>query len=333
MPAIRTLSESLDNLYTTTWQNMKGTAQDQIFDATPFWFWLKMNGGLQTEEGGRFLTVPLRYAKSDNVQFVRRGSSVALTDKEFLTVGDEQWRYMVDTIVRFGIDDQQNRGKNAIMSLMQSKLDNSKDSLIDTLETRLTGTAGTDQFLGLLDLVPDDPTGSGATLHGIDPSVYTWWRSQTFDMAGLALDTELIPNMNKMLNSCSNNRAQDTPDIIVTGKHPFEIYWENTLEQKRITNNTLGDAGFQNIEFRGVPMIWSPVIDSDDVTGTDGRMYFLNTRFIKFIYDPMLFFDMTRWKDIPSQVNDRTAQIILAGNMLTGRRRTHGVLEGLDTLS
>ena len=328
--AIRTLSESLDNLYTTTWQNMKSEAQDQIFDATPFWFWLKQNGGLSPEQGGRFLTVALRYAKSDNVEFVRRGSSVALSDKEFLTVGDEQWRYMVDTIVRFGIDDQQNRGKNSIMSLMQSKLDNSKDSLTDTLETRLTGTSGTDQFLGLLDIVPDDPTVTGATLHGIDPSVFDWWQSQTLTMASQSFATEANIRMNRLLNTCSNNRTQDTPDIIVAGKHPFELYWENTLEQRRVTNQTLGDAGFQNIEFRGVPMIWSPVINSDDIATTDGRMYFLNTRFLKFVFDPMLFFDMTRWKDIPSQVNDRTAQIILAGNLITSRRRTHGVLHSID---
>ena len=34
-----TLTEQLDNLYTTTWQNMKSVVGDNIFDATPFWFW------------------------------------------------------------------------------------------------------------------------------------------------------------------------------------------------------------------------------------------------------------------------------------------------------
>ena len=83
-------------------------------------------------------------------------------------------------------------------------------------------------------------------------------------------------------------------------------------------------------------MIWSPAIAPTDgnVVGTsnEGRMYFLNTRFLKFIYDPMLFFDMTRWKDIPGQINDRTAQIILAGNLVSNRRRTHGVMFGIDTV-
>jgi hypothetical protein len=83
----------------------------------------------------------------------------------------------------------------------------------------------------------------------------------------------------------------------------------------------MGDAGFQNIEFRGIPIVWSPAITT--------RMYFLNTRFLKFKYDPMLNFDMTEWKDIPNQVNDRAAQVILAGNLMTGRRRVHGVIHNI----
>ncbi len=35
-----TLTEQLDNLYTTTWQNMKDTIRDQVFNALPFWYWL-----------------------------------------------------------------------------------------------------------------------------------------------------------------------------------------------------------------------------------------------------------------------------------------------------
>lgn len=328
--AITTLTETLDNLYTTTWQNMKSNATDQIFDATPFWFWMRANGMLESVEGGRFLTEPLRYAKSANVEFVTRGSSVVLADQEFMTIAKEDWKYMVDTIVRFGVDDQQNRGKNAILSLVTAKLDNSKDSLIDTLETRLAGAAGTNQFLGLLDIVPDDPT--TGTLHGLDAAVQTWWRSKERDFAANAttFTVDGVSEMNLVLNDCSNNLRQDTPDIILSGKHPFEMYWEETLEQRRVVNRVMGDAGFQNIEFRGIPMVWSPVIDSADVAVTPGRMYFLNTRFLKFKYDPMLFFDMTEWKDIPNQINDRAAQVILAGNLMTSRRRVHGVLHSID---
>ena len=61
-------------------------------------------------------------------------------------------------------------------------------------------------------------------------------------------------------------------------------------------------------------------------------MYFLNTRFLKFKFDPMLNFDMTAWKEIPDQINDRAAQVILAGQLMTGRRRVHGILHQMDTV-
>ncbi len=326
-----TLTENLDNLYTTTWQNMKSKTSDQIYDATPFWFWMRANGMLESVEGGRFLTEPLRFAKSENVEFIGRGSSVDLSDKEFLTLAKEDWKYMIDSIVRFGVDDQQNRGKNAILSLVNAKLDNSKDSLVDTMETRLAGSATGLQFNGLQDIVADDPT-ADTKLHGINGSDYSWWRNKTRDFATdlTTFDADGVIAMNQMVNNCSNNIRQDTPDIILSGQHPFELYWEETLEQRRVVNKTMGDAGFQNIEFRGIPMVWSPAIASDDVDTTAARMYFLNTRFLKFKYDPMMNFDMTAWKDIPNQVNDRAAQVILAGNLMTGRRRVHGVIWNMD---
>ena len=102
-----TLTEKLDNLYTTTWQHMKSNVADQIFDATPFWFWMRDGGRLESVEGGRFLTEPLQYAKNDSVQWIGKGGTVSLNDREILTIAQYQWRYLVGTIVRFGVDDQQ----------------------------------------------------------------------------------------------------------------------------------------------------------------------------------------------------------------------------------
>lgn len=315
------LTEALDNLYTSTWQNMKGEVADQIFDATPFWFWLRQNGRLEAVPGGRFLTEPLRYAASSNVNFVRRGDALPLADKEFLTVAKEDWRYLADSIVRFGVDDQQNRGKNQILSLMNAKLENSRDSLVDTIETRLAGSAGTDQFNGLQDLIADAP--ATGTVHGINSATDTWWRNQTDDMTGVAFDALGVGRMLQMMNNCSNNLRMDRPDFLLTGQTVFQYYWEETITQRRVTNKTLGDAGFQNVEFMGTPLVWAPTI------GT--RIYFINSRFLRFKYDPQMFFDMTEWKAIPAQINDRVAQIVLAGNLMTSRRRTLGVMHTIDT--
>ncbi len=81
--AVRSLTEAIDNLYTTTWQHMKDTVRDQIFDATPFWFWLKDKGKIKMVSGGRHINEPLRYAKNDNIVWLGKGGTVSLNDKEF----------------------------------------------------------------------------------------------------------------------------------------------------------------------------------------------------------------------------------------------------------
>ncbi len=279
MPVPNTLSEALDNLYTTTWQNMKSVVHDQIFDATPFWFWMKANGALESVSGGRFLTEPLRYAKSERVKFIGRGGTVSLSDQEFLTEAVEDWKYLVDSIVRFGVDDQKNRGKNRIINLMNAKLANSKDSLVDKIELTLPldNTANPLDFVGLQTLVADDPT-AAVSVHGIPQGTNTWWRNQTKDMAGLSFAINGHAEMRTMLNNTSNNIRNDRPNIILSGQTPYEFYEDMVVEQKRIVNKKLGDAGFENIEFKGIPMIWSPAVAAT-------RMYFLNTRFLKFKFD------------------------------------------------
>ena len=321
---VQTLTEALDNLYTTTWQNMKKEATDQIFDATPFWFWMKKKGQLNPVAGGRFMTEPLRYAQSDKVTFIGRGGTVSLSDQEFLTAATFDWKYLVDSIVRFGVDDQKNRGKNMIMNFMKAKLAMSKDSLIDKMEETLFADNSADPlaWAGLQEVIPDDPT--TGTFGGIDSSVYTWWQNQTANMTGLSFAVNGHAQMRTMLNNCGNNLAQDFPDFLVSGQIPYEYYEDSVLEQKRIVNKDLGDAGFDNIQFKGRPLIWSSKCAAT-------RMYFLNSRFLKFNHDPMMNFDMTEWKAIPDQVNDRAAQVIMAGNLVTSRRRVHGILHTIDT--
>ena len=322
--AIQTLTEAVDNLYTTTWQNMKDTLRDQIYDATPFYFWMRDKGKIEHVSGGRFLTEPLRYAKNDSIVWLGKGGTVTLADQEFLTAAKYDWRYQVGTIVRFGIDDQQDRAKNQIMSLMNAKLDNVNDALVDDLETTLaqsTGSVSTG-IDGLQACVADNPT--TGTYGGINSATYDWWRNKFKDMTGLSFAINGIAEMRTMLNDCGNNLRKDKPDIILSGQTPFEYYEDSVLDFYRVTDNKLADAGFLNQQFKGIPMIWSPAIAST-------RMYFLNTNFLKLITDPMMEFEMTEWKPIPDQVNDRAAQIISAMQLVCSRRRTQGVLFGIDT--
>lgn len=323
--AIRTLSESLDNLYTTTWQHMKETVRDQIFDATPFWFFLKEKGRLKPENGGRYITDPLQYAKNDNIQWITKGGTVPLNDTEILTTSKWDWKYLTGSLVRFGVDDQQNRGKQQIINFMNAKLENTKNALASDLETKLFAAAAAgNEFDGLQRLVADDPTAS-VSVGDINQSTYSWWRNKFKDMASSSFASNGAAEMRTILNNVSNNLGMDKTDIIISGQTPYEWYEDAVLDNYYRTYDTkMADMGFENQKFKGIPWVWSP-------SCANTRMYFLNTNFITLRYDPAMNFDMTKWKDIPDQVNDRAAQIIFACSLTVSRRRCQGVIFGIDT--
>ena len=322
---VYSLTEAIDNLYTSTWQHMRGGAIDNIFDATPFWFWMKDKGRLRTQSGGRHILEPLEYAKNDGVKFLGKGGTVSLNDREFLTEALYDWRYLVAPLVRFGVDDQVNRGKTKILSLVEAKLSNAENSLVDTLETTLfagVGTAG-GAFDGLQHLVQEDPT-SSSVVGSINQSTNSWWQNRFKTLIGVSFATSGVDEMRTLLNKCTNNRLKDRPDIIVSGQLPFEYYEDAAFAKLEIKNTKLAELGFDHQTFKGIPMIWSPAC-------SDETMYFLNTTFLSFVYDPAMFFDMTAWKPIPEQVNDRAAQIATACTTTTSRRRVQGVLFSINT--
>jgi hypothetical protein len=320
-------TQALDDLYTTTWQKRLPGVFDNIFQSAAFWYWLKDKGKIRPMRGGRFLEVNLQYGKNTTTQWITRGGTVAMNDFKFLTVAQYNWRYLVANILRFWIDEQQNSSDSKIVDWVNAKLDNTEEALVDNLETALTGGAGsaTNQIDGLQFLVPDAANVASASFNagGIDPSVYTWWQNQAITMAGLSFAINGIANMRHLLNLCMNNRRMDAPDIILSDMLSYEYYEDAVLPMLRIGNTKLADAGFENQTFKRIPMVWTPAITA--------RMYYLNTRFIEFIYDPSAFFDMTDWKPIPDQVDDRAAQVKLACSFVTSRRRVLGVLDTINT--
>lgn len=326
---VNQFTQALDDLYTTTWQKRLPGVFDNIFTAAPFWYWLKDKGKLKPVRGGRFIETNLEYAQNTTVQWIARGGSVAMNDFKFLTVAQYQWRYLVANILRFGVDEQQNSGDSKILDWVNAKLNNTEEALISTLETSIAGAQGANlnppAIDGLQFLVPDFANVASASYNagGIDPSVYTWWQNQAIDMTGLSFAVNGINKMRHMVNLCMNNRRMDAPDIILSDMSSYEYYEDAVLPMLRIGNTKLADAGFENQTYKRIPMVWSPALTA--------RMYFLNTRFLDFVYDPGYFFDMTEWKAIPNQVNDRAAQVELACSFMTNRRRVLGVLSTIDT--
>lgn len=314
------LTEALDDLYTTTWRDQKKEAVDQIFGETPFWYWFyKHKNRVEYKPGGKFIVRPLAYGRNSTFKMMHKGGTIDLSRDEKTTDAIYSWKYAAISLVRYWQEDLQNRGKYQIMSQMKLEMNTAKSEMTDQLEQQLFGSGDGDNMNGLGNVVVSAASGSRGTLGGINSASKSWWENHGKDMSSEKPSVWLDKRMRTMLNDCSRGQKTDVPDLFVGTQDIYELIEDNTLEQHRIYNKTLGDAQFESIQFKGKPIIWSQHANS-------GKLYVLNTKYLALIIDPAANFDMTEWKPIPNQVKDRAAQIAIAVNFICDKRESQGVI-------
>jgi hypothetical protein len=308
-----TWTETIDNLFSSTWALRKTEAIDQAFLKTPVIFWLREAGRVDHINGFKRIEIPLNYGSNETVRWITRGTPVPIQDSEIITIAYEDWRYCGVSIMRWFEVDQKNRGKAQAINLVTTQIDTAERSLWEELE-RVVFADGTGQNEpnGLKNLISTSGAADTSTVHGISRSTYSWFRNQSKVASGAA-EVYLVSDMRTCLNDVTKYSKSELKDVfMVTDQASFELYEDVCLEMKILMNTKLADAGFDSIVFKGRPMIWSPSAPS-------GEMRFINPNYIKLVTDEGFFMEMTDWKSIPDQPFDRVAQIVCTLNMVVSR--------------
>lgn len=312
--SIPNLTEQLNSFYTATWEHRIEGVKDNIFNDTPVYFLMRKKGGINTIPGGRWIGVPLMYAKNPTNKWIGKGGTVSLSDYEFLTTAIYDWCYLAINIIRFWVDDFQNQGKSQIIKIATAKFDNAEQTLVDILETALFAAQSGKSMSGLQNAIPT----SANTYGGIDRSVETWWDVQRQDGTGRGFSIYGVEDMESLWRACSKNRARQKPTALVTGEAPYGYYGAEVLPMKQIINKDLADATFDFLEFHHTPLIWSSAGPAD-------KIYYMNLNDFKLAIGVNADFRMTDWKPIPNQTDDRAAQILVAIQMYVTNSRNLGV--------
>ena len=319
--AAPTLTETLDTLYTTTWQLMRDEVVNQIFTATPLWAQLRNREKVRRESGGRWIGFGVEYAKNSTVKYITRGGTVSLNKDDIATTGKVDWKYLIGNLTRYWVDDQQNAGKSQLMNKIQIELSNLKNSLIDSLETSLFSDGSADsgaEIDGLQNIIS-----TTTTYAGLSPTTYTWWKATSKASTGAAA-VYLRSDMTNVFNTVQRIKTpSNKPTLIITDQTSYELFETEVLApMQRIINQELHNLGFDRFEFKGAPVDWSPA------ASPSGVMYFLNTNYLQLIVDSKADFEMTEWKTVPNSL-DRSAQIVSALNLVCTNRSQQGKLTGI----
>jgi len=332
MPAASTLptfSKTIDNAFTDTWYEIRAEAADNVLESTILWAWLKMKGCFQQQAGGDTIERTVWY-NLGTTKDIGRGDVLPTGTQETHTAAFWDFRNTATNVQRDLLKDAANRGKFKIVDYVDRGIKVAMETMKQTYESKLLTAhvaAETGKSLqGLNDLVPPSGTRNTGTYGRIArPTTFTsdvptvgnvFWTPR-YKILTANPEINLVTDMDSFFNTVTNN--QTPVDGLITTKTLYETYSAVGLDQIQILGDQkLLNLGFQTLKFRGADMMWTPNLTVQDIL-------FLNSSKIEVVYDPMLWFAMTDWRDIPGQL-ERIAYIITRLNIVCDEPRRHGRL-------
>lgn len=322
---------SFDTIASATLSNYKGKLVENILGHNVLLWQLQERGFRGVEQGGRTIVHPIMYATNSTARSYRGYDMLDTTPQEGFTSAELPWKYLSISITISGQEELENQGsKTQIFNLLEGKIRQAELSLRLEVNRQLwgdgTGNSGKD-ITGLALAVEDGTAWS--TYAGIDSSTTqgSFWRNQYIDKAGATFGTASgnstvgIAAMRTMFNNCTLGNSR--PTLIVTTQDLFEAYEANIEGDKlRLTNTKLGEVGFANLTYKGVPIVFDEDCPADS-------MYYLNSEFIKLVAAKGRNFVTTPFQR-PENQDAKVAQILWAGNLLTFKRDQQGLIANLN---
>ena len=303
---------NFDALLSTTLANYRDKLTDNVFTARPLTYWLSDKSRIQTESGGTKIVEQLIYGQNSTVASYSGYETLSLTPQDGISAAEYDWKQYGASIAISGIEEAKNNGEHAIINLLEAKIMQAEESLREGFNQMFfadgTGNSGKN-WNGLGNLVE-----SGNTVGGINSATAgnEYWRSYEDNTAGALTLLQMATAYN------STSVGNDHPDVILTTQTLFEKYESLLQPQLRYTDTKTAEAGFQNLLFKGAPIMY-------DTHCTAGVMYFLNSKYIKLVGHSDKWFAQTDFVR-PENQDARFALIMCYGNLVVSNRKKQGKL-------
>ena len=276
-------SPNLSEIITTTQRNRTGKLADNVTKNNALLTRLKSKGKVKTVSGGRTIVQEIAYAENGTFKRFSGYDLLNITPSDVFTAAEFNYAQAALAISISGLEELQNSGEDAIIDLLEQRIENGETTLINNIavDCYSDGTAdGGKQIGGLALLVPDNPL--LGTVGGISRPTWSFWRSNKFGGVadgGAAVSVANIQSyMNRLYLLCS--RGNDHPDLIVADNTYFRLYWESLQAIQRISKQTdVGQAGFDTLQFMGSDVVFDGGYGGG---ATAAHMWFLNTKYIFF---------------------------------------------------
>ena len=309
-------NSDFDAILSTTLKNYVPKLADNVFTARPLFYALTNGQTIRRINGGAKIVVPIIYGTNSTAASYAGADTIDITAQTGISAAEYDWKQYAATVTITGIEEAKNNGEAAIIDLLEGKIMQTEETIIQNMNAMFwgdgTGNSGKDMN-GLNKLV-----GTGLTVGGIDATDAdnAWWRSTLTNQGGALT----LAAMSTIYNTVSV--GNDQPTIVITDQDEYEKYESLLQPNLRYTSADVADAGFQNLLFKGAPVTY----DSD--SDLDGKMFFLNTKYLRLVAHSETWFQPTPFVR-PTNQDARYAQILCYGELTCSNRSRQGMLYGL----
>jgi hypothetical protein len=298
------------DLVATTLKKVEKKLYDNIFKAYPLVEKLISKGQTKEFDGGEKVFIPLEYAVNTTVAWIGKHGTISTDPQEIITASEDDWRFLVGTVVINDPESVMNRGESQIVDLVKSKLRNLEKSMRKQLSSNLHTAQTGNAMNGLPDILS-----TTTTLHGIAVADFADW------IAGYVSDSAVpltVAAMNIAYNTVSD--GADHVDLIDSSQVLYQKYESLLQPQMRFADTRTADAGFENLKFHNAVI----VLDKD---AASDRQYYLTTDYLW-----MCFLRDRKFHSFPpvqaANQLDEVIKVVCYTNLMTSNRRMQGMLDG-----
>ncbi len=303
-----------DEVLATTLAKYSPKLSDNVFKSTALLSKLMQKGNKEMVDGGESLVEPLMYDVNSTFDWYSGYGIIDTTPQAGITAAKYNWKQLGGTITISGKEARQNSGSSQIVNLLKGKVKQAEQSMKKKLAEGLYYASASDSGSEMHSIATI--VSASGTVGGIAKGSYAWWQSQSGTAASFAANG--LDEMRNIFNDCTVQDQTDHPDIIMTDQTNFERYEKVLQPQERFQDSKMADGGFQNLLFKGVPLSW-------DYYCTAGKMYFLNTNYLKLKVHKEADMKFGEFQE-PENQDAKVAKLIWMGELVASNCQKHGVL-------
>jgi hypothetical protein len=337
-----------NDLLSSTINDHRPQIADNIFKKNAFWAKMQLNGRKETITGGAKIQRAVEYATNSTVQSFNGYDVVPIVPQEIMTDCFWSWKECAGNVVVSRRDQQINSGKNAIRSMIKSRIGNLERSFGQKLNEWVLAPTGASLTAGNggKDLTPltEIITLAASTVGEIDGTTSTWWDNQR-QKSGSSNGTpwtytQFKNELRSFIKTCSKHNDGKS-DLILTSQAGFDKYEESMEGQIRYGSEEMRSLGFDTVSLAGSELAWDQIVPGTTANGAayalssstpaEENFFFLNTDFLTLVVDSGS--DMVTTPFVDHQAGGQFAQsmsMLFMGELTCTNRRTQGVLYGVD---